>query len=246
MGETGNELASSAGFRYEGRRVIVEDIERLENLSEKPALPEKGDIDHYVEAVDIEYYIPAESRFIVKRLYFYIPLVDPEPRKQDIILKKHIRSQSFFDLIQVIEKHPKHSQAIKTSYNTILELYQNISESIKITESEKNEKKGESYRKVFYLCESVAAYEPTLASLEILGDFLSWNLNYLIRTLNKLQFSFSASDRTTAYLIKRRNLKWEAEGLPYDENFTILAALFFEQAFPGRSLEEFRTEHLSL
>ena len=105
--------------------------------------------------------------------------------------------------------------------------------------------KGEAYRKAFYLCESAAEYEPTLASLEILGDFLTWNLNYLIRTLNKRQFHFSASDRTTAYLIKRRNIKWEAEDLPYDENFKILTALFFEQAFPGRSLQEFRSEHLA-
>ena len=141
MTETGSEIApSAAGFRYEGRRVIVDDIERLESLSEKPPLPETEDLDNYVEAVDIEYYIPDESRFVTKRLYFYIPLVDPEPRKQDKILKQHIRSQTFFDLIQVIENNPKHSEKIKASYNTILNLYQSISENIKLAESKETKK----------------------------------------------------------------------------------------------------------
>ena len=140
MTETGSEIVPSAGFRYEGRRVIVDDIERLESLSEKPPLPETEDLDNYVEAVDIEYYIPDESRFVTKRLYFYIPLVDPEPRKEDKILKKYIWSQTFFDLIQVIEDYPKHSEKIKASYNTILNLHQSISKNIKLAESKEIKK----------------------------------------------------------------------------------------------------------
>lgn len=244
MTDAKTESIQSAAFRYEGRRLVLDDLGVLERLSERPALPEKEDIDNYIESLEVEYYMPLESRFVVKKLYFYIPLFDPQPRKQDEILTKHIQSKNFFDLIRVIEDYPKYSEEIKASYSTTLNLYESISEQLRLAENKDRKNQGEAYSKAFSLCESLAAYEPSLVSLELLGDFISWNLNYLIRALNSLQFSFSASDRTTAYLIKRRNMKWEAEGLPYDENFTILSALFFEQAFPGRSLEELKSEHL--
>ena len=237
---------ASSGFHYEGRRVIVDDISRLDELSDKGPLAEKGDIDNYVEEVTVEYYIPNESRFVARKLYFYIPLFDPEPRSEDKILKKHIRSQKFFDLSQVIEDYPKYKEKIYASYEVKLDLYGSISESMKGAKAREVETRGQAYSKALYLCESLAQYEPTVASLEFLGDFLTWNFNYLIRSLNRLRFPFSLSDFTTAYLIKRRDMAWEARELPYDENFEILKGLFLEQAFPGRSLEEFRSEHVPL
>jgi len=96
----------------------------------------------------------------------------------------------------------------------------------------------EKYKTAFYLCELLIDYEPSIASLEFLGDFISWNLNWLVRRLNERGVEFTASDKVVSYFVKKRNIYWEESHLEYDERFEILAALFFEQAYPNRGLED--------
>ena len=48
-------------------------------------------------------------------------------------------------------------------------------------------------------------YEPTIASTKYIGDFQTYNLNYLIIRLNEIGERFLLEDSTVAYLIKRRN-----------------------------------------
>ena len=54
--------------------------------------------------------------------------------------------------------------------------------------------------------------------------------------MNLLGIEFRASDKTVSYFIKKRNIFWEENEYDYDERFEILAALFFEQAFPNRGI----------
>ena len=91
-------------------------------------------------------------------------------------------------------------------------------------------------KKIFYLIEILLEYEPSIAALEFLGPFQSWNVNWLIRKMNMSGVEITASDKTVSYLIKLRNVYWEENDLEYDENFEVLAALFYEQAYPNRGL----------
>lgn len=222
----------SARVRHEGKRVVTDDVKKLKSLSIEPRLPPGEYINYYVEPVRIEYYIPRESRFAVETRYLYIPLVDPSPREQDIVLREHMEQNRFVDIVDLMNERPIYITDILESYNSTMRLYESMSRAIQ----EADQGKDESYRTAYYLVETLMDYEPSMAALSFLGDFLGWDLNWLIRAMNALGVEFAASDRTIAYLIKKRNIYWEEQGLPYDERFEILAALFYEQAFPNRGL----------
>lgn len=85
--------------------------------------------------------------------------------------------------------------------------------------------------------EALMKWEPTVATLEFLGPYTIYNLNWLIRKLNEAEEEFSLEDETISVLIKRRNEYWEENSLPIDEDFELFAALFYEQAFPHRGSE---------
>ncbi len=230
-----------ARVRHEGQRVITDDVKKLKSLTIEPHLPPGEYVNYYVEPVRIEYYIPKESRFAVETRYLYINLIDPEPRpgSDDAVLKQHIEQNRFVDIVDIMNEHPMHITDILESYNTTMGLYESLSRAIQ----EADEGEDEAYRKAFYLCEVLMDYEPTMASLNFLGDFLAWNINWLIRAMNTLGLEFAAADKTISYLIKKRNAFWEEHDLAYDERFETLAALFFEQAFPNRGLEEVEEDY---
>lgn len=220
-----------ARVRHEGQRVLTDDVRKLKSLTVEPRLAAGDFINFYVEPVRVEYYIPKESRFAVESKFLYIPLVDPEPRPQDVILKKNMAEQRFVDLIDVMNEFPQYITGILDSYNSSMRMYESLSKAMYDADGEE-----ELYRTAFYLCETLIEYEPSLAALEFLGDFMSWNMNWLVRRLNVLGIEFSASDKTVSLLIKKRNQLWEEKGYDYDERFEILAALFYEQAYPNRGL----------
>lgn len=220
------------GFKHEGKKVVTDDVKILKSLSVTPEIP--GDqTNYYVEPVQIEYYIPKESRFARESRFLYIPLIDPEPGPNHTLLAEHIRENRFFDLMNVMDMNPGHITDILDSYNNYLSMYENLSRNIRDAVMDDD---PEKYRPAFYHCEVLADFEPTLASLNILGEFMSWNINWLIRMMNRLGVEFNAADKTVSYLIKRRNVFNEEKSLPFDERFEVLAGLFFEQAFPYRGM----------
>lgn len=223
-----------ANIRHEGQKVVTDDVKKLKSLTVEPELPGSEYINSYAEPVRIEYYIPKESRFAVEYRNLYIPLIDPVPRDvpDDAILRLHVNENRFLDLMDVMNDYPLHITDILESYSSTLSLFESLSRAYK----EAVEGSPESYRSAFYLCECLIEYEPTLAALNFLGMFQAWNLNWLIRMMNSMGVSFSASDKTISYLIKQRNIYWEENDLAYDERFEILAALFYEQAYPNRGL----------
>jgi hypothetical protein len=107
-------------------------------------------------------------------------------------------------------------------------------ERLSNTMKEVYEGREEQLKTAYYIAEVLLDYEPTIAALDFLGDFVTYNIIWLIRQLNLAGIEFSASDKMVSLFIKMRNIYWEENQLPYDERFEILAALFFEQAFPNR------------
>lgn len=230
-----------AGVRHGDAKIVTDDVNKLKSISIEPHLPDGDYINYYIEPVRIEYYIPKESRFAIETKYLYIPLIDPVPRPdpRDALLKEHIKNNEFFDLIEIMNEHPEYITDILDSYNSSMKLYESVSRAM----LEVRDGNTDRYRSVFYLCELLIDYEPTLAALEHFGAFQSWNLNWLIRKINGLKLEFYAADKTVSYFIKLRNEHAEKNELDYDERFEILATLFFQQAFPNRGLENMKDDY---
>jgi len=72
------------------------------------------------------------------------------------------------------------------------------------------------------------------------------NCEWLIKRLNKGGVLFSLEDRTISLLIKRRNEFFEENDYPVDDDFELLSALFFEQAYPHRGAEELQAQDFLL
>ncbi len=219
-----------AGIRVHGRRVVTDDVKKLKSLSIAPEIRPDEKISYYVEPVRIEYYIPKESRFAVEMRDLYIPLIDPIPGPDHDVLRTAMEKNRFVDLIDVMNEFPQTISGILESYHEVLNLYEHVSRAIKQAEAAD----PEEYRTAFYLMEVLLENEPTVAALEFLGDFITYNLNWLVRTMNALGVPFQATDRVVSYFIKLRNNYWEEHNLEYDERFEILASLFFDQAYPHR------------
>lgn len=228
--------------RIDGKKVLTDDVKKLKSLRVTPDLSDDEKIEYYREPIWIEYYIPKESRFALETKYLYIKLVDPIPREgKDEILKKAIEENRMVDLLALSKGGSPEARVIRKSYSNFQAILESMSEQVSLYESTGD---AEYLRTVVYLTETIMMYEPTIATLELLGDFTLHNLNWLIRNLNRGKIDFSLEDRTILLLIKRRNDYWEQEKLAEDEDFELFAALFFEQAYPNRGAQELNTQDL--
>lgn len=183
----------------------------------------KNDNDNfYIEPVEIEIYLKKAGiiRTIIKDLK--ILLVDPEPineRSEEIFMMFTDLDQPI-DIMEVQNYFPQYIKYIYDSYYQNMELYEKLSIHFKggisgITES---------WRSALYFTELLRKYEPTVAATEILGDFTTFNLNFLIRKLNNLNENFLLEDTTVYYLIKRRNEALKEK--PEDREFNKLVELW--------------------
>ncbi|MCE9499117.1 MAG: hypothetical protein K8R21_01160, partial [Leptospira sp.] len=222
-----------ARTRFEGKKIITDDVKKLKSLKVVPDIADSEKVNYYKEPIWIEYYIPKESRFALETKYMLVKLIDVTPREnvEDIIIRQALNENSFIDVLTVLDTNLGFFDLVHNSYQNFFEMLQRISINFK-----EYEKTGEieNLKVPVYLTETLMQYEPTLASLELLGDFTTHNLNWLTRKLNEGNIPFSLEDRTIAILIKRRNEFWESNDLPPDEDFDLLSALFFEQAYPNR------------
>ncbi|HEY1405470.1 MAG TPA: hypothetical protein VF857_02565 [Spirochaetota bacterium] len=165
--------------------------------------------NYYIEPVDIEIYLKKAGtiKTIVKSLY--IELFDEEPKPQ--FAKKlfgYFREiGSPIDLIEAQNVFPESILPFNNSYYQYEHLYNKLNFHIQSGLSGSID----SWRQSIYLTELLMKYEPTIASLEFFGDFHTFNLHYIIRTLNKLGHHVLLEDTTVAYLIKRAR-KFRGEG----------------------------------
>jgi hypothetical protein len=222
--------------RIQGKKVLTDDVKKLKSLRVTPDLSEEEIIHYYKEPIWIEYYIPKESRFALETKYLFIKLIDPVPREgRDKILQKAMEEDRIVDIHKLSAMRGKEADLIRNSYQNSLTMFETISDQL-----EQYENNGDANLLVpaLYITETLMHFEPTLASLEILGDYCLYNMNWFIRKLNQAHIEFSLEDRNVLLLIKRRNIYWEENELPEDEDFDLFAALFFEQAYPHRGAEE--------
>ena len=228
--------------RIQGKKVLTENIGKLKSLSVVPAVEGKDEINNYIEPVTIEYYIPKESRFAYEVKYLYIELFDPEPKNdnQKEIFEHFKKKNEPIDIIQVMNEFPKHMTTILDYYSANMGMYERASMAFQ----EGIREKPEEVKKAMYINEVLLKTEPTIPSLEVLGNHVTYNINWCIRFLNKNKIQHSLEDGTVYFLIQRHRFFNEQRNTPPEERFEILSEIYLDQAFPLSAEDLIEAEEL--
>jgi len=178
--------------------------------------------NYYREPVEIEIYIKKSGKIrnIVKDML--IELVDEEPihEKSREIFDYFKKKNAPIDIIEMQNVFPEMILPVYESYFSKMEFYEKLSIHLKQGLS------GiiSSWRTAIYFTELLLKYEPTIASIQHIGNFNAYNLNYLIIKLNEAGETFVLEDSSVEFLIKRRNQAHE--GKPPDKQFDKLLELW--------------------
>ncbi len=177
---------------------------------------------YYVEPVEIEIYLKniGKVRTIIKDMYVELIDVEPIHEKSKIIFDHFRELDEPIDLMEIQNFFPQYIKSIYDSYYKNIDLYEKLSTYFKGGLSNS----ASSWRLALYLNELLIKYEPTIASTQYIGDFQTYNMNYLIIKLNELNEKFLLEDSTVAFLIKRRNFKYQ--DMPLDKEFAKLVELW--------------------
>jgi hypothetical protein len=218
-------------LRIDSSKISITDINKLKSIPIVPFIEEGTENDFYIEPIVIEYYIPKESRFAYETKYLYVELYDPVPLNdnQKLVMGYFKERNEPIDVIGVMNHFPQFLMDILSSYNLNMDLHEKASMEYTLGLS------GEApiaIRRALYLNEVLRKKEPKLASLEIIGDYTTYNINWCIRFLNKNHITHTLEDKTVEYMIKLHRLKMEAENRAIDERFEILTSIYMDQAFP--------------
>jgi len=156
----------------------------------------------YTEPVEIEIYLKKAGivRTIIKDLKIELVEVVPPHEKSREIFELFESMNEPIDLMEVQNHFPQYIRNIYESYYKNMELYEKLSMHFKSGLAGIND----SWRSALYFTELLLKYEPTVAATEILGNFNTYNLNYIINRLNALGEKFLIEDSTVSYLIRRK------------------------------------------
>lgn len=181
-----------------------------------------NEINYYVEPVEIEIYLKKSGkvRTIIKDMYIELIDVVPTTESAKKIFEYFMEKGSPIDLIEIMNAFPEYLTVIYDSYYQHMELFEKLSMHFQSAMGGSRD----SLRLSLYFTELLIKYEPTIASTRYIGDFATYNLNYLIRKLNEIGEKFLLEDSTVAYLIKRRNRAHENK--PPNREFDKLVELW--------------------
>jgi len=221
-----NLLTKRAG----GARVVTENVAVLKAIETVPQIASVNSDNYYKEPVTIEYYIPKESRFAYQVKYLYIELIDPVPKNDNqTLIANHFKALSEpIDLMKVMDDFPQYLVKMLDYLSPQMAIIENLSRNIQDGLGGEHD----AFRRALYTCEVLRKFEPAIVSLEIVGDYTTYNINWLIRKLNSLKMEFSLEDPTVEYLMMRYRQTAEERGEAIPERFEILSQIFLDQAFP--------------
>jgi len=177
---------------------------------------------YYIEPVEIEIYLKKAGivRTIIKDLKIELIEVEPNNEKSREIFDLFKSMNEPIDLMEIQNNFPQYIKLIYDSYYKNMELFEKLSMHFKSGLAGIND----SWRSALYFTELLLKYEPTVASTELLGNFNTYNLIYIINILNDLGEKFLLEDSTVYYLIKRRNEAYRDK--PVDREFEKLVELW--------------------
>ena len=176
---------------------------------------------YYNEPVEIEVYLKkaGKVRTVIKDLFIELIPVEPASDKSREIFATFEKNSEPIDLMEVQNYFPEYIKIIYDSYYQNMDLYEKLSMHFKSGMSGSID----SWRMALYFTELLLKYEPTVAS-KVIGDFHTYNLNYLVIKLNAMGEHFLLEDSTVAYLIKRKNSAYKDQ--PRDKEFDKLVELW--------------------
>jgi hypothetical protein len=162
---------------------------------------ETNKIDYFVEPVEIEVYLKkaGKVRTVIRDLKIELIDVQPVSEKSKEIFSLFKNMNEPIDLMEVQNNFPELFKIIYDSYYQHMDLYEKLS----ITFKEGLEGSVQAWRSALYFTELLLKYEPTVASAKYVGDFHTYNLNYIIKKLNYFGEQYTLEDGTVIYLIKR-------------------------------------------
>ncbi len=177
---------------------------------------------YYIEPVEIEIYLKkaGKVRTVIKDLYIELIDVKPEIEGSKKIFSHFTEADEPIDLMEIQNIFPEYIKIIYDSYYKNMDLFEKLSMHFKTAMGGSTD----SWRLALYFTELLLKYEPTVASSKFLGDFQTFNLNYLIKKLYGLGQVFLLEDSTVAYLIKRKNYAYRDK--PRDREFDKLVELW--------------------
>jgi hypothetical protein len=180
------------------------------------------DINYYVEPVEIEVYLKkaGKVRTVIRDLRIELIDVEPTTEKSREIFAFFQEQDTPIDLMEVQNNFPELIKIIYDSYYQNMDLFEKLTIHFK----EALAVSVDSWRSCLYFTELLLKYEPTVASTRYIGDFQTYNLNYIIRKLNSHNQRFMLEDSTVYYLIKRRNMAYA--DAPPDREFNKLVELW--------------------
>jgi len=221
-----NLLTKRAG----GSRVVTENVAVLKAIETVPQIASIESDNYYKEPVTIEYYIPKESRFAYQIKYLYIQLVDPIPKpgNQELVMNHFRELKEPIDLMKVMDDYPQFLVKMLDYLSPQMAIIENMSRNIQDGLGGDHA----AFRRALYTCEVLHKFEPSIVSLEIVGEYTSYNINWFVRKLNELKIDFSLEDPTVDYLIQRYRRHAGEIGEAIPERFEILSQIYLDQAFP--------------
>ena len=148
-----------------------------------------NEINYYVEPVEIEIYLKKSGkvRTIIKDMYIELIDVVPTTESAKKIFEYFMEKGSPIDLIEIMNAFPEYLTVIYDSYYQHMELFEKLSMHFQSAMGGSRD----SLRLSLYFTELLIKYEPTIASTRYIGDFATYNINYLIRKLNEIGENFA-------------------------------------------------------
>jgi hypothetical protein len=183
---------------------------------------EKENKKYYIEPVEIEIYLKkaGKVRTVIRDLKIELIDVVPINNKSSEIFDLFKSREHPIDLMEVQNEFPELIKIIYDSYYQNMELFEKL--SLKFKEGFSGS--IDSWRSALYFTELLLKYEPTVASTKYIGEFQTYNLNFLITKLYSLEQTFLLEDSTVFFLIKRRNAAYKDQ--PRDLEFEKLVELW--------------------
>ncbi len=212
-----------------------QNVNLLKSISQYPKELSSPKWNHYIEPVEVEFFATKVGKFIQLVKYLFIELYDPViEKKEHIQVHDHFKKKDRpISIIEIMDTFPEYMVTILEYCGELISFHEKIGIEI-LNGLEGN---NESIIRALYLTEVLRKKEPTLATLEILGSYIHYNLNWYIRYLNRREVSFSLEDDTIYYLMNIYIVEKENRKEPMSERFSQLRKIYIEQAFWDRDGE---------